>query len=187
VTPSSPASNGDRAERASPPAEVRRYDDLDGRELEQMMALLRSAYPDIDVADFRQRHAQTAVFARRSGRIASVLWIVEREVLAGGELVPVGGIGRVATWPSDRGRGLATTIMRTAAEHLAGRTTARFGLLRCDDDMIAFYRRLGWETIDGELTYRRTIHTPHVANAMVLSLHGDAWPGGPVDLQGTAW
>jgi predicted GNAT family N-acyltransferase len=187
VTKPSPASDGDRAGRDALPADVRRYDDLDRHEREQMMALLRSVYPDIDDADFRQRHAQTTVFIRRSGHIASTLWIIEREVAAGDVRVQVGGIGRVATLPSDRGRGLATTIMRAAAEHLAGSTTARFGLLRCDDDMITFYRRLGWETIDGELSYERTIHTPHVANAMALSLHGDVWPGGPVDLRGTAW
>jgi GNAT superfamily N-acetyltransferase len=167
--------------------EIRRLAELDERELDRIRGLLRAVWPHVDVADFEHRHPDMLAAAWDGDELVSFLAIVERIVSVGGRLVPVGGIGGVVTLPEQQGKGLATLVTERAREHLESATDVRFGFLRCQDELLPFYARLGWQRIEASVTYLTTPSTPPADNAMVQPLRGECWPAGDVDLRGTAW
>jgi aminoglycoside 2'-N-acetyltransferase I len=92
---------------------------------------------------------------RDAGSIVSHLMIVER-ALQPGSLPPLrtGYVELVATHPDWQGRGLASRLMRAAAEDLAD---FQLGALSPSD--AAFYARLGWERWRGPLFVREGTST----------------------------
>lgn len=167
--------------------EVRILAKLDVTERGQVRALLQTVWPNVDLPDFERRHPDRLIAAWEGDALVGFLAIVERTLAVGPELVPVGGIGGVVTLPDRQGRGLGTRIMERAREHLERAGEVRFGFLRCQDELLPFYTRLGWHRIDAAVTYEMTPSTPPATNAMVLALRGEQWPPGDVDLRGTAW
>jgi GNAT superfamily N-acetyltransferase len=70
--------------------------------------------------------------------------------------VRVGGVGAVLTFPQFRGEGHASSIMRSAAEHID--RTADLGMLFCDARTVPFYERLGWDALPrGRVLIERSV------------------------------
>src|SRR4051812_36642548 len=80
-----------------------------------MEALHRNAYR-VDAATTRRWRDNTDFATTRAivevGRALSLIRILPYSVLVGGKPVPMGGIGGVATWADQQGRGLASELMR---------------------------------------------------------------------------
>lgn len=77
-----------------------------------------------------------------------------REAIANGTRTTIGGVGGVKTHPGHRGVGHATAGL-DAAHALLDSLGADFGLLVCDEGLIPYYTKLGWQVFDGELRTRR--------------------------------
>lgn len=122
------------------------------------------------------------------GLLAGSLTIVTREISAGGEAVRVAGIGNVMTKPEYRRRGLATAMMRAAAELMRTRLEVEFGLLICQPRVAPVYANVGWTGVRGPTQFRQQSGTttyPH--DTMVLKLTAREWPIGTIDLRGLPW
>ena len=122
------------------------------------------------------------------GCIASQVEILDRTVTAGARHLRVGGISGVVTLPEYRRRGLSTAALQAASCFLRDALHISFGLLITGEWMIPFYARLGWQPVAGPTVYDQPdcmIVSDGVT--MILSLNGDPWPGGPIDLCGLPW
>lgn len=120
--------------------------------------------------------------------LVSHVEIIERMGSAGGETVRLGGIGGVATHPAWRGRGLASLALRIAELWLREVVKADFGLLICGEARIPFYRRLGWQVVQGPLCFDQpTGKITFDDVTMVLPCLRRDWPAGAIDLCGLPW
>jgi GNAT superfamily N-acetyltransferase len=128
------------------------------------------------------------VLGRVDGVIVTQLGLLKREIRVGTVLVPVGGVGGVATHPARQHRGFSTALLRAAAQFMQTELNVSFGLLVCADESQPFYAHLGWKTIATELWFtgkekRRRLQTP----VMILPLSKHDWPEGEIDLCGLPW
>jgi len=128
------------------------------------------------------------VLVRTDGQIVTNIDIVERTGTVGGQPVRLGGVGGVTTRRAWRGHGLASAALRKAAAFMRDELGVEFGLLICDDERIPFYRRLGWQVVEGPLTFDQPegkVIFPDVT--MVLQCSEREWPRGAIDLCGFPW
>jgi len=128
------------------------------------------------------------VLGRIDGEIVTQLGLLKRKIRAGAVLLPVGGVGGVATHPAWQRRGLSTALLRAAAPFIQTELKVSFGLLNCANESQPFYARLGWKTVAAELWFmenkkRRLLQTP----VMILPLSTHEWPQGEIDLGGLPW
>ncbi|MBE3067751.1 MAG: GNAT family N-acetyltransferase [Chloroflexi bacterium] len=128
------------------------------------------------------------VLGRVDGEIVTQLGLLKRKIRVGTVLLPVGGVGGVATHPAWQRRGLSTALLRAAAPFIQTELKVFFGLLNCANESQPFYARLGWKTVSTELWFtenkkRRSLQTP----VMILPLSNRDWPEGEIDLCGLPW
>jgi GNAT superfamily N-acetyltransferase len=128
------------------------------------------------------------VLGRVEEELVTQLCLLSREIRVGDVPVVIGGVGGVATHPAWQGHGLASTLMRAAAQFMRTDMNVPFGLLICAQKTQPFYARLGWQTVAEELWFteheqRRTMQTP----VMVIPLSDQNWPEGEIDLCGLPW
>ncbi|NLE45797.1 MAG: GNAT family N-acetyltransferase [Chloroflexi bacterium] len=129
-----------------------------------------------------------SILVHVNGELVSHVNIVDRVVRVGGRDVRLGGIGNVATLETWQGRGLASIGMRTAQAFMCDELGVDFGLLLCEEDLIPFYRRLGWQVVSEPAVVDQpggkvTLH--HIV--MVISCQQSEWPSGAIDLCGLPW
>jgi aminoglycoside 2'-N-acetyltransferase I len=128
------------------------------------------------------------VLVRVGGEWVTHVDIVERVGAVACRPVRLGGIGGVTTLPEWRSRGFASAALENAAAFMRDELRVEFGLLVCDDAMVPFYRRLGWEVVEGPLTFDQPggkVTYPDVT--MVLPCGESEWPEGTIDLCGLPW
>lgn len=124
----------------------------------------------------------------QTGDLVSYTGMVIRDATLDGESILIGGIGGVATHPDHRGKGYAPLGMGRALDFLLGRETA-FGLLVCRDELVDYYRDLGWRLFEGKVlnTQFGELEVFTFNNVMVGDLNSSAPTTGTIDLQGPAW
>jgi GNAT superfamily N-acetyltransferase len=124
----------------------------------------------------------------RGGELVTLLGLLRREILVGGEPVGVVGVGGVATHPQWQKRGFASALLQAAEKFMREKMNASFGLLVCADERRPLYERAGWQRVAPELFFtqnaqRRSLETC----VMILPLTGQLWRGGEIDLRGLPW
>jgi GNAT superfamily N-acetyltransferase len=122
------------------------------------------------------------------GQIVSLVGVLYREVQVNQQIIPVGGVGGVATHPGYQRRGLAGQLMERTELFLRDELKVPFGLLVCSDLRVPYYRKFGWQLIADPMVFewhgtKRVFHE----NTMVLPLNDQPWPRGTVDLCGKPW
>lgn len=86
------------------------------------------------------------------GLLAGACSMVDRAVIVGGLSCRVAGLSRLAVAEGYRRRGYGSRVVRAFTEHARARG-CEFGMLFCYREMRPFYQRLGWESLEGEVTY----------------------------------
>jgi len=138
--------------------------------------------------DYAWSDAEWHVLLRVDGQLVSHVEIVERTGTVAGRPVKLGGIGGVVTLPEWRGQGLATATLERAAAFMRDELQVAFGLLICGQNMIPFYSRLGWQVVEGPLTFDQSGGKVVFDDmTMVLPCAGENWPEGTIDLCGLPW
>jgi hypothetical protein len=128
------------------------------------------------------------VVVKLDGVIRSQVGIVERTCTVDGRPVKLGGVGGVATFPNMQKRGLASAAMHRTAGFMRDSLKVEFGLLVCARETEPFYRRLGWQEVDGPLVFdqpRGKVTFDGVT--MILPCVKQNWPPGIIDLCGLPW
>jgi aminoglycoside 2'-N-acetyltransferase I len=125
---------------------------------------------------------------RVGDRLAGRLGILDRQVVVGGAIIRVGGIGGVATRPEFRRRGIASAMLTRATEFMRHDLGLEFGLLLCRPEVSPVYAKLGWMRADGPTTFVRSGVIGTYSNyTMILSLAGKHWPEGAINMMGPPW
>ncbi len=121
-------------------------------------------------------------------RLVGYLRMFERVISAGGHAVRVGGIGGVMTRPECRRRGIASALLRRAAQFIGDELGAEFGLLLCREEVAPVYAKLGWQIVAGPTTFEQPSgKATYPRLTMVLPFTEKEWPAGPIDMCGLPW
>jgi len=157
--------------------------------------LLCECFPP-DVELFSQQrcwHNSTPAFSvvcRDEERIVGHVAIVDRQITCGGQPLRVAGVESLAVAPAWRRTNLSKELMSVAMDE-ATRRGLSHGLLFCVSGLERYYRGLGWQKLEQEVTMRdeqgRGAPLPAKNIVMHLSLAGSVFPPGPIDLQGPDW
>ena len=128
------------------------------------------------------------VLVRLDGELAAHAAITQRTISANGEAARVGGIGAVMSPPRFQGKGHARAAMLRSHDYIRDELRLEFGFLFCSAGLLRYYQRLGWERIEGPVSFAQDDgDATWEEEAMVLPLTGRPWPGPPVDLNGRPW
>jgi len=130
------------------------------------------------------------VLVKLDGQVVGHVGIVERTGTVNGQPVRLGGIGGVATSPEYRRQGFARSTMETAATFMRDELRVEFGLLICGNKMRSYYGKLGWQPVEGPLTFdqpKGKITFDDSTKIMILPCNKHDWPQGVIDLCGPPW
>lgn len=135
--------------------------------------------------DMRLAPAQWYMLAFVEGGLVSVLEVVRRRGVVGGDPVTLGLLGGVITAPRWRGQGYGSALLKRAAGFICGEIGCEFGFLVCGEGLVAFYERLGWQLVPNAYVYDQPRgKTEGHLKPMVFPCRGQGFPQGRVDLEG---
>jgi aminoglycoside 2'-N-acetyltransferase I len=128
------------------------------------------------------------VWLEIDNQIVSCLTIVIRQAEVGGVTVRLGGVGGVATLPSQQRKGYAGRVLTATEKLLRDTLRVDFGHLICGPELAPFYARFGWQLVDAPMLIdqpqgKMTLDFGY----MVLPCTGAKWPQGTLDLCGLPW
>lgn len=157
-------------------------------------AVFANVVDGVDENGIEWSDGQFRVLAWDNDAWGAIVEILKRTIIVGEREVVVGGVGGVMTVPAMRGRGLATSAMRHAADFICGKLQADAGMLFCTQALIPFYERLGWYDLQRKITYHqsdgaRVMDTRgHADGCAMFKPCGDfVFPYGAIDVRGTLW
>lgn len=166
---------------------IRHSDALSEHEIRETEEVARQAFSGPG-DDIEWSSSEWYVLGRVIGRVVSIVGILKRHIRIGELTLEVGGVGGFATHPEYQRRGYGSAVMQRAAEFMRNDLQVEFGLLVCDQDMIAFYNRHGWQIAEEEMVFTSK-GVKHIFRdiIMVLPLAERPWPKGRIDLCGNPW
>jgi GNAT superfamily N-acetyltransferase len=182
--------------------ELRRRVELSEPELAEQADLGRRAWAASSEPDSRYPFGiawspptwLTLIRDPHDGRLVGRAGLLERSVLWGGRITPVGGFSSVSTDPDYRGQGVASAAVSSLARFMCEELGANVGLLLASRMGAPVYARLGWRIADGPLQCaqpdgQRLVWTTAFPDkpAMAWTCAQDSLPQGPIDLQGLPW
>ena len=92
------------------------------------------------------------------------------------------------TPPEHRRKGYAGLALQEAREVIFEKLRAQVGLLLCHRELVPFYARHGWQTVDCPVRFEQPSGStvwPH--RAMILAGAGEEWKPMSIDLCGLPW
>jgi len=153
-------------------------------------------YPPAEVADWPGHRLEWAapewdvfVVDDELGMV-SYTGAILRDAEHDGKPVHLGGVGGVKTHPDSRGRGHAAAGLRRATEFFeTQKPPLDFALLVCNDSLLAYYSRFGWQQFHGDLLTLQGGEPKKFEfnNVMVMDLSAIAPTTGRIDLLGPPW
>jgi aminoglycoside 2'-N-acetyltransferase I len=121
---------------------IARTNDLDGRTLREIRALLDAAFEGpLSAEDWEHALGGVHFIVESDGEILAHASVVARSLETPGRLWRTGYVEAVATRPDVQGRGHGTTVMRAVGEHID--ESYELGSLSTGED--GFYEGLGWQ------------------------------------------
>ena len=120
--------------------------------------------------------------------LVSFLKILERTCLVDEQQVRIGGVAGVMTPPEHRGRGYAGLALREARRVIFEKLKAQLGLLLCEPELVKFYTRHGWQSVDCPVKFEQSSGNavwPYCT--MILAKPGKEWKPNSIDLCGFPW
>lgn len=141
-----------------------------------------------ELKDVQWSSADAVAVGFIDGLLVTQLCLVYRQIKVGAFNLLVVGVGGVATHPQYRRNGYSSQLLGITRDILIKEQRATFGLLICEEKLEPFYGAAGWQKVANSLDYWqenqcRTLKTP----VLILSLSGQEWPVGNIDLCGSPW
>ena len=118
----------------------------------------------------------------------SYLKIIDRTGLIDGKPVKIGGIAGVMTPPKNRQKGYCGLALQKAKQTIFNEMKAQLGLLLCEQELVQFYTKRGWQTINCPVQlYQPSGKTTWPHYTMILTKFGESWNPESIDLCGLPW
>lgn len=119
--------------------------------------------------------------------IATFYNVVIREISIDEQYFKAAGINNVITPEKFRGKGFSTNTLLETKKYLFEDLNLDLGLLLCADDLVPFYKRLGWYKVDCPVYFDQpTEKKVWTANTMLLTNGTTLYPQ-RIDLNGLPW
>jgi predicted GNAT family N-acyltransferase len=174
---------------------LKAVEDRTDDESQALLELSRSVYPPESNKDWPGRHLEWAgpqwdiPVTDENGILVSYTGVTLRDAIHNDRSVQIGGIGGVKTHPAERGHGYAAMGLQHAVEFFGAQPDLAFALLVCEQSLIEYYSRFGWNEFEGRLMTFQHGETLEFAfnNVMVLDVHSPAPTSGTIDLLGLPW
>lgn len=114
-------------------------------------------------------------------------YMVLREISIDDQHFRAAGINNVIAPIKFRGMGFATKILSETKKYLFENLNSDLGLLFCSNDLVPFYNRIGWYTINCPVYFEQPTGTKiWTANTMLLT-NGRIIRTKKIDLNGLPW
>ena len=169
-------------------------EEMTNRQKHGLQQLGAAVYPPAVIATlpgrfFTWASPQWSVLLWEQDELVSRAGLLVREILQDGVTKRIGGIGGVMTQPARQGQGLASRVLREAAQRFNTELNVAYALLFCRPHLVEFYRRLDWKPFQGEVYVQQPEgRVAFSANgAMVLDVKESAQLTGSLDLNGLPW
>jgi hypothetical protein len=119
--------------------------------------------------------------------IATFFNVVIRVISIDEQHFKAAGINNVITPEKFRGKGFSTNTLSETKKFLFEDLNLDLGLLLCADDLVPFYKRLGWYRVDCPVYFDQpTEKKVWTANTMLLTNKKTLYPQ-KIDLNGLPW
>ena len=123
-----------------------------------------------------------------AGELVSHAGILKHVVSVNGSPVLVAGLGGVVTVPEAQRKGFARQLVQHAMTRAETEWKVDAGLLFCRPQMVDYYERLGWQTVDSPVMIEQPGgHIISPLHVMVIPFGKMSWPPGVVELQSLPW
>ncbi|MBS9525259.1 GNAT family N-acetyltransferase [Litoribacter alkaliphilus] len=132
--------------------EIKKYSDINDEvkmELEQMAKVAFAGVQIVKNTTWSTPH--WVIMNRQDSDIAMYYNVVERKVNFDNTQIFVAGINNVITHPDYQGKGFASRTLKHTRDFIFNTLKAEFGLLLCGDELVDFYKKLGWHKFPGNL------------------------------------
>ncbi len=128
-----------------------------------------------------------SVINTKENSIVTFYNIIVRSILIDNKEVKIAGINNVITPNRFRGLGYSSSTLNSTQSFIFEDLKCEAGLLLCADDLIPFYERLGWYTVDCPVYFDQS-DAPKLwkANTMLLTPDKILKPK-KIDLNGLPW
>jgi predicted acetyltransferase len=118
----------------------------------------------------------------------SYLKIIDRKGLLDEKPVKIGGVAGVQTPPEHRRKGYSGLALQETKRTIFNEMGAQLGLLLCEQELVPFYTRHGWQSVDCRVQFDqpsgKTVWPHHT---MILAKSGESWNPKSIDLCGLPW
>jgi len=130
-----------------------------------------------------------SVISRSQGALCGHIGIVVRRIRCGATPITIAGVQNLGVKPGARGGRLGYRMLDVAMDE-ARRQDIGFGLLFCVPALEAYYAGNGWRTTTEPVTMRYLAGDEPIPDkniGMYRTLGTQAFPSGPIHLQGPDW
>ncbi len=128
---------------------VARYSELESTTKNKLHSYITGEFGHIPIVNQTEwAMPDWTIIYYENNQIATFYNVVEREIAIDGTLYKTGGINNVITPKAFRGKGYASKTLKQTPQLLFDDLGCDMGLLLCAEDLVPFYERLDWFTVD---------------------------------------
>ncbi|WP_143961107.1 GNAT family N-acetyltransferase [Litoribacter populi] len=132
--------------------EIKKYVELEERTRLDLDQMAQKAFEGVEIVENTTWSTPDwSIINRHDGKIVMYYNLVVRSVDFDGTPFSVAGINNVITHPDFQGQGYASRTLKHTRDFIFNTLKADFGLLLCGDELVGFYKKLGWHKFSGDL------------------------------------
>ncbi|WP_320112688.1 hypothetical protein [Draconibacterium orientale] len=164
------------------------YDQLDKTTLSAIDNIFKKVFNRTLSSDQEWHTPHLIAIAYLGNKIISIRYIIKTSALFDSKPVIVGGTGGLLTLPSYRGFGIAKKTFKYVDNHLFNQLNVECGLFICGEQLVHYYRKLGWYRSKSQLFYYKdNIRTELVEYCVMLKSKNNKYQPNIIEINGELW
>lgn len=168
--------------------EIIKYSELDSDIINTLEFYIEKEFGHIQLVQQTQwSNPNWTLFWLVDNKLVSFCNIVLRDVLIDGKMVEVAGLNNVITPKEHRGNKYSSILLGAFESFIFNDLDLTAGVLLCSDDLVPFYKKLNWYTVECPVYFEQPIGKKQwEANIMFLT-KGNRLNPTSIDLNGLPW
>lgn len=170
---------------------ITRSNELPDKVRQQIENTVKSEFSHISfVQEISWSKPDWTIIYTKNNELLSFYNIIIRAVRFDDKTQIIAGVNNVITLPAHRGNGHSSKLLRSTTNFLFDDLQVDYGLLLCADELVSFYRRLGWYEVHSDVFFQQPTDQlkQWTANTMLLA-NGEKGKVNPqkINLCGLPW
>lgn len=168
--------------------EIIKHSELNSQSKKKLDSFIEEEFGNIPIVkDTEWATPDWTIIQHVNNEIVTFYHIVLREILIDGENFKISGINNVITPMEFRGKGYSSKTLRETEHLIFDDFDCDLGLLLCADELIPFYERLNWYSVNCPVFFEQsTGQKLWNANTMLLTKKEKLYPK-IINLNGLPW